>query len=67
MKKALRSRGHRVFRHDTLEPGLAAADIVYVTRTQEERFPSPEEATRYRGLFRLNQAIYTGSTARRRR
>ena len=58
-EEALRSQGHRVFRHDTLEPGLAAADIVYVTRTQEERFPSPEEATRCRGLFRLNQAIYT--------
>ena len=34
-------------------------DIVYVTRTQEERFASPEEAAHYRGLFRLNQAVYT--------
>ena len=30
-----------------------------MTRTQEERFPSQEEADRYRGLFRLNQEIYT--------
>jgi len=32
---------------------------LYVTRTQEERFPSQEEADRYRGLFRLNQTVYT--------
>ena len=35
------------------------ADICYQTRIQEERFPSQEEANKYRGKFRLNQAIYT--------
>ena len=29
------------------------------TRIQEERFPSQEEANKYRGRFRLNQSIYT--------
>ena len=39
--------------------GIHDVDILYVTRTQEERFPSQDEANKYRGLFRLNQSIYT--------
>ncbi len=57
--EALRASGHNVTEYEQLEPGIDHVDIVYVTRTQEERFPSQEEADRYRGLFRLNQAIYT--------
>ena len=38
---------------------MCIRDSLYVTRTQEERFPSQEEADRYRGLFRINQTIYT--------
>jgi aspartate carbamoyltransferase catalytic subunit len=57
--EALRGSGHRVSEYEQLEPGIDHVDIVYVTRTQEERFPSQQEADRYRGLFRLNQAIYT--------
>jgi len=55
----LRSAGHTVEEFDALEGGIHGADILYVTRTQEERFPSQEEADRYRGLFRLNQQVYT--------
>jgi aspartate carbamoyltransferase catalytic subunit len=55
----LRRSGHKVSEYEQLEPGIDHVDIIYVTRTQEERFPSQEEADRYRGLFRLNQAIYT--------
>ena len=58
---ALNARGHRVNVGHNLEKGIHHVDIVYVTRTQEERFPSQQEADRYRGLFRLNQAIYTES------
>jgi aspartate carbamoyltransferase catalytic subunit len=57
--EALEQSGHLVSEYEQLEPGIDHVDIVYVTRTQEERFPSQEEADRYRGLFRLNQAIYT--------
>ena len=57
--EGLRRAGHEVEEFTTLETGVQDADILYVTRTQEERFPSPEEANRYRGLFRLNQSIYT--------
>jgi aspartate carbamoyltransferase catalytic subunit len=59
MIEELRSAGHRVSLFTQLERGIDHVDIIYVTRTQEERFPSQEEADRYRGLFRLNQSIYT--------
>jgi aspartate carbamoyltransferase catalytic subunit len=55
----LRSRGHSVEVLTDLSAGISHVDIVYSTRIQEERFPSPEEADLYRGRFRLNQAIYT--------
>ncbi len=55
----LREMGHSVRIFHTLEEGIHEVDILYVTRTQEERFPSQDEANKYRGLFRLNQTIYT--------
>jgi aspartate carbamoyltransferase catalytic subunit len=55
---AIENAGHRVFISDTLE-GSLDADICYQTRIQEERFPSKDEARKYRGKFRLNQQIYT--------
>ena len=55
---AIENAGHQVAITDVLEGNLNA-DIVYQTRIQEERFPSKEEANRYRGKFRLNQEIYT--------
>ncbi|MEM7099835.1 MAG: aspartate carbamoyltransferase [Pseudomonadota bacterium] len=55
----LRARGHTVEEFHDLERGIEDVDILYVTRTQEERFPNQAEADKYRGLFRLNQAIYT--------
>ncbi len=55
----LRAKGHKVSFFHTLEQGIHDVDILYVTRTQEERFPSQSEADKYRGLFRLNQSIYT--------
>jgi len=56
---ALKARGHAVSSHTQLVAGIHHVDIVYVTRTQEERFPNQEDADRYRGLFRLNQSVYT--------
>lgn len=49
--------GHQIEVVSKMEGNLAA-DIVYQTRIQEERFPSQEEANRYRGGFRISQAIY---------
>lgn len=55
----MRSAGHDVLESRELIAGISNADILYVTRTQEERFPSIEEANKYKGLFRLNQSVYT--------
>lgn len=55
----MKERGHEVTQSTDLQGGIRHADILYVTRTQEERFPSQAEADKYRGLFRLNQSIYT--------
>ena len=55
----IRNAGHDVIESDELHSGIRHADILYVTRTQEERFPSQAEADKYKGLFRLNQSIYT--------
>jgi aspartate carbamoyltransferase catalytic subunit len=55
----IKASGHDVVESEDLQAGIAHADILYVTRTQEERFPTQEEADKYKGLFRLNQTIYT--------
>lgn len=57
--ESLGSAGHTVVESSDMASGLQQADIVYVTRTQEERFESADEAQRYKGLLRLNQAVYT--------
>ena len=55
----IENAGHKITITDQLEGNLDRADILYLTRIQEERFPSQEEANKYRGKFRLNQSIYT--------
>lgn len=51
--------GHEVQRFEQLEHGIQAVDVLYVTRTQEERFSSSAEAQKYKGLFRINQTVYS--------
>jgi len=55
----LRSAGHSVLVSQDLNHSISNVDIAYSTRIQEERFGSKDEADRYRGRFRLNEAIYT--------
>ncbi len=55
----IENAGHKITITDQLEGNLVQADILYLTRIQEERFPSQEEADKYRGKFRLNHNIYT--------
>ncbi|RLV61735.1 aspartate carbamoyltransferase [Parashewanella curva] len=50
--------GHKVNIVDKIQGNLEHADILYQTRIQEERFPSQDEANKYRGQFRLNQRVY---------
>jgi len=63
IEKKLVADGHQVETFTDMAKGISDVDIIYVTRTQEERFPSPEHADRYKGLFRLNQTIYTQNCA----
>ena len=51
--------GHGVEHFDQLESGIQAVDVLYVTRTQEERFSSDKEAHKYKGMFRINQDVYS--------
>ena len=55
----LRQAGHKVIETEDMETALHDKHTVYLTRIQEERFSSQEEANIYRGRFRLNQSIYT--------
>ncbi len=57
--ESLRLAGHTVVESDRMEQSIANVDIAYSTRIQEERFSSREEASIYRGQYRLNQALYT--------
>ena len=51
--------GHKIIQSNDLHQGIRESDILYLTRIQEERFPSQQEADKYKGLYRLNQSIYT--------
>jgi aspartate carbamoyltransferase catalytic subunit len=59
IEESILDKAHTVKKFPQLEEGIKNVEIIYVTRTQEERFPSPKDADKYRGLFRLNQSIYT--------
>ena len=59
LEESLTKQGHKIKKYARLEEGIKDVEIVYVTRTQEERFSSREDADKYRGLFRLNESIYT--------
>ncbi|WP_251358247.1 aspartate carbamoyltransferase [Kangiella sp. TOML190] len=49
---------HRINFTQDLIQGIQNQDIVYMTRVQEERFETQEEADLYRGKYRLTQSIY---------
>jgi aspartate carbamoyltransferase catalytic subunit len=51
-------QGHQVHQTEDFKTGIANVDIVYMTRLQEERFASSEEAQAYRGCYRLNKTTY---------
>lgn len=53
-----RSRGHTIRETEDLTEGVRDVDVVYMTRVQEERFPDPEEANKYRGRYAINRAFY---------
>jgi aspartate carbamoyltransferase catalytic subunit len=54
----VRAKGVTVQETEDLGAGIADVDVVYVTRIQQERFTSPEDADKYRGLYSINRAMY---------
>jgi aspartate carbamoyltransferase catalytic subunit len=54
----LQSRGHTLEECRDLASGIGKADVIYMTRIQEERFSNPEESERYRGCYCLNKELY---------
>ncbi len=56
-----RQHGHHVHQTEDFKTGIASADVIYMTRLQEERFSSPDEAKSYRGRYSLNRATYEQS------
>lgn len=49
-------RGHDIVQTQSLEEGLAGADVIYATRVQKERFAS-DELENYTPAFQVNRAI----------
>ena len=54
----VRAKGVTVQETEDLGAGIADVDVVYVTRIQQERFTSPEDADKYRGLYSINRPMY---------
>lgn len=57
----LESAGVRVEATDSLENGIAQADVVYMTRIQQERFHDQAVFQRLNGTYVLNRHIVTSS------
>jgi len=53
-----KAAGHTVRETESLYSSISEADVVYMTRVQQERFTSEQEAERYRGFFVINQTVY---------
>lgn len=51
-------QGHTIIQTEDFTSGIARADVIYMTRLQEERFASLEEAKIYRGHYSLHRKIY---------
>lgn len=54
----LEARGHKVTRTTDFSEGVRDADIVYVTRIQEERFKNWDDYAALRGKYSINKAFF---------
>jgi aspartate carbamoyltransferase catalytic subunit len=50
----LRSQGAEVTETDDLLAQISAADVIYMTRIQKERFPDEDEYTKVAGAYKLH-------------
>lgn len=54
----VKANQNSVFETNKLVEGITNVDVVYMTRVQQERFTTAEEARKYAGLFSINHHIY---------
>lgn len=54
---SLRSQGLVVVETENMSASLAQADVVYVTRIQQERFETVEDYMRYKGVYVITEEI----------
>ncbi len=59
----LRHQGLVVIETENMNAALAQADIVYVTRIQQERFETVEEYMRYKGVYVVNEKAVRSAKA----
>jgi len=57
LAKRMRDRGMVIHEAETLEEAARQADVMYVTRVQEERFESPAEAARLIGKYVVDRKL----------
>jgi aspartate carbamoyltransferase catalytic subunit len=57
IEKELFKRGVEVEKTSSIIKVMDKVDVLYVTRLQEERFPNPEEAEKFRGSYTLYPAL----------
>jgi aspartate carbamoyltransferase catalytic subunit len=57
LDEAERLSGKRPAETEDLAGALEGLDMLYMTRIQQERFPSPEEYERYKGVYVLDAAL----------
>ncbi|MCS7059553.1 MAG: aspartate carbamoyltransferase [Anaerolineae bacterium] len=53
----LQEQGVRVHQTDDMQAALAEADVAYITRIQQERFVSPDEYLRYKGVYVITAEV----------
>jgi aspartate carbamoyltransferase catalytic subunit len=56
--ETIQAAGHTFTLAEQLLPYLGEVDAIYMTRIQEERFSSVQEAQQHRGQLQLNRALY---------
>ncbi|MBM3227930.1 aspartate carbamoyltransferase [Candidatus Peribacteria bacterium] len=56
VRESIRTSGsqHTMTDHDSIN-AISDADVIYITRTQEERFADPAEYERYKGKLRIDK------------
>ncbi len=60
IEELLVGRGLRMKETSNIEEALREADVLYMTRIQQERFPSKEEYIKVKGIYKLTTSMLRG-------